>query len=44
LRYGWRDVVGDPCGVAAQVAVLLTARGWSGTPQPCGATCWLRPS
>jgi hypothetical protein len=41
LRYGWRDVVGDPCGVAAQVAVLLTARGWSGSPQPCSATCGL---
>ncbi len=27
LRYGWRDVAGEPCAVAAQVAVLLIARG-----------------
>jgi hypothetical protein len=41
LRYGWRDVVGEPCAVAAQVAVLLASRGWSGSPQPCGAACEL---
>ena len=39
LRYGWRDVAGDPCAVAAQVAVVLAARGWSGSPQPCGVAC-----
>jgi hypothetical protein len=44
LRYGWRDVAGDPCAVAAQVAVLLIARGWGGSPQPCGTACGLRRS
>jgi very-short-patch-repair endonuclease len=44
LRYGWRDVAGDPCAVAAQVAELLTARGWSGSPQPCGGKCGLSRS
>ena len=39
LRYGWRDVVGDPCGVAAQVALVLAGRGWPGHPRPCGPTC-----
>jgi len=27
LRYGWRDVIGNPCNVAAQVASVLAARG-----------------
>jgi very-short-patch-repair endonuclease len=40
LRYGWRDVAGDPCAVAAQVALLLTNRGGPEHPndaaQPAG--------
>jgi very-short-patch-repair endonuclease len=39
LRYGWRDVVGDPCGVAAQVGAVLTLGGWTGRPRRCGAAC-----
>ena len=39
LRYGWRDVVGRPCEVAAQVAAVLALRGWPGRPVPCGAGC-----
>lgn len=35
LRYGWTDVVGDPCLVAEQVARRLRARGWKGRPTPC---------
>jgi very-short-patch-repair endonuclease len=30
LRYGYADVVGDPCEVAFQVAANLSARGWPG--------------
>jgi len=41
LRYGWVDVVGRPCEVAAQVAEVLASRGWAGTPRRCGATCRL---
>jgi len=35
LRYGWRDVTGDPCAVAWQVAAVLARRGWSGLPGRC---------
>ena len=30
LRYGYRDVFGSPCEVAAQVAENLARRGWPG--------------
>jgi len=43
LRYGWSDVSGQPCQVAAQIAAVLTQRGWPGRPRRCGATCTLRP-
>jgi hypothetical protein len=36
LRYGYADVVGRPCEVAAQVAQNLFRRGWSGLPNRCG--------
>lgn len=39
LRYGWVDVVGRPCEVAAEVAEVLRARGWTGSPGPCGPGC-----
>jgi len=39
LRYGWRDVAGDPCAVASEVAGVLTARGWPGRPRRCGPNC-----
>jgi len=32
-------VTDDPCGVAAQVAAVLAAQGWTGTLHPCGPTC-----
>lgn len=44
LRYGWRDVAGDPCGVAVQVGAVLQLGGWRGQPQPCGTTCPVRQS
>lgn len=39
FRYGWRDVVGEPCTVAAQVGIALSQRGWRGTILPCGQGC-----
>jgi hypothetical protein len=42
LRYGWRDVVGRPCEVAAQAAAVLTMRGWTGRPAACGPECAVR--
>ena len=42
LRYGWRDVAGRPCGVAAQVAYVLTERGWAGGAEPCAPGCAVR--
>jgi very-short-patch-repair endonuclease len=41
LRYGWREVSQDPCGVAAEVAAVLTILGWTGNPHPCGPRCTL---
>jgi len=35
LRYGWADVLGRPCEVAAQVVAVLRARGWTGKPPGC---------
>jgi very-short-patch-repair endonuclease len=35
LRYGWKHVVGDPCGVARQVAQALQSRGWQGAATTC---------
>jgi hypothetical protein len=39
LRYGWVDVVGTPCAVAAEVAQVLRSRGWAGKPVACGPYC-----
>lgn len=39
LRYGWHETTQDPCGVAAEVAAVLSARGWTGTIRPCSADC-----
>jgi hypothetical protein len=41
LRYGWREVAGAPCEVAAQVVRVLHRRGWTGTPRACGPRCAL---
>ncbi|MFZ2624102.1 MAG: hypothetical protein WAX29_02515 [Propionibacterium sp.] len=35
LRYGWSDVVGRPCAVAAQLASVLRRRGWRGRSRQC---------
>ena len=39
MRYGWRDVVGNPCAVASQVGQVLTTQGWRGRLNPCSAAC-----
>jgi hypothetical protein len=39
LRYGWADVAGRPCQVAAQVAAVLQGRGWTGSARACGPVC-----
>jgi hypothetical protein len=44
LRYGWRDVAGDPCAVAQEVSDALRVRGWGGRAQPCGPRCTLEQS
>jgi hypothetical protein len=41
LRYGWHDVAVRPCAAAAQVATVLRAQGWRGTPHPCRLGCQL---
>lgn len=37
LRFGWADVVGEPCGAARQIGELLVRAGWAGELQPCDA-------
>lgn len=45
LRYGWADVVGRPCQVAAQTAAMLDLRGWTGArARACGPACRLDSS
>jgi hypothetical protein len=39
LRYGWREVVGDPCGCAAEVGEVLGRQGWQGRLRRCGSQC-----
>jgi very-short-patch-repair endonuclease len=39
LRYGYRDVLHEPCLVAAQVADALQRRGWPESPRRCSARC-----
>lgn len=43
LRYGWRDVVGEPCVAAGQVALARQQRGWPGSLRRCGANCSIPP-
>lgn len=38
VRLGWAQVL-LPCRVAAALATILRARGWSGRPVPCGPDC-----
>ena len=35
LRYGYDDLMADPCAIALEVAEVLISRGWGGTPQRC---------
>lgn len=35
LRYGWHDTVCDGCASAANLARVLTRRGWTGTLRRC---------
>ena len=39
LRVGWAEIVATPCQVAADVAVVHVARGWSGRPHACRPGC-----
>lgn len=39
LRYGWTEVVREPCAVAAQVVAVLRRLGWTGRPRACGPRC-----
>jgi hypothetical protein len=39
LRYGHAEVFGTPCDVAAEEAIVLQDRGWTGDPRPCSADC-----
>ena len=39
LRYGWSDITMRPCFVAAEVAAVLSGRGWPGPVRPCGPGC-----
>ncbi|HEX2804824.1 MAG TPA: hypothetical protein VHN80_01470, partial [Kineosporiaceae bacterium] len=41
LRYGWREVAGDPCGIASELCRVLRSRGWDGKARPCGPDCTL---
>jgi hypothetical protein len=46
LRYSWADVTRRSCEVAAELGVILSSRGWTGRPHPCGPGCAVgrRPS
>ena len=39
LRYSWSDVTTRPCLVAAEVAAVLSQRGWPWRARPCGPGC-----
>jgi very-short-patch-repair endonuclease len=43
LRYGWSDVTGRSCGVAAEVADVLAQRGWPGPVRRCSPGCLAIP-
>jgi hypothetical protein len=42
LRYGWADVAGRPCMVAAEIAATLRRQGWNGRGRPCSPRCGVR--
>lgn len=37
LRFGWRELVQEPCAVAADIAGVLRDRGWTGRLRTCPA-------
>lgn len=39
LRYGYQELFGAPCEVAAEVAGVCLNRGWAGTPRGCQPGC-----
>jgi very-short-patch-repair endonuclease len=39
LRYGWPDATENRCRTAAEIAVVLRRRGWTGRLRPCGPDC-----
>lgn len=39
LQYGWREVVSEPCAIAADIVQVLWRHGWRGRPVACGAGC-----
>jgi hypothetical protein len=39
VRLGWGQVFDRACSTAAKVAALHAARGWAGSPRPCGDEC-----
>jgi hypothetical protein len=39
LRYSWTDLLTRPCFVAAEVAIVLRSRGWTGQLAACGPEC-----
>jgi hypothetical protein len=41
LRYGWLEITTAPCLVAAEVAMVLAARGYTGA-KPCSDRCPVR--
>ncbi len=43
LRYGWSDVTGRRCAVAAQVADILAQNGWPGPVRRCSPGCLAIP-
>jgi very-short-patch-repair endonuclease len=43
LRYSWADVTERRCSTAAELARLLTQRGWTGPLRPCGPSCAALP-
>jgi very-short-patch-repair endonuclease len=43
LRFGWSDVTGRRCDVAAQVAAILAQRGWPGPVRRCSPGCLVKP-
>ncbi|MGL4832407.1 MAG: hypothetical protein ACRCWS_07550 [Propionibacteriaceae bacterium] len=35
LRYGWTEILSDPCRVAAEISALLHTLGWADEPHSC---------